>query len=211
MTRRLVLAPGAWRPADLEPAVAWLRQGGVVAFPTDTLYGLACDVRNADAVRAIFDVKGRGRESALPVIAGSAVQVEALTGPFNARERRLVSRAWPGPLSLIREAPAWMPVEVHGGAGTVAVRVPDHPVARALAEAAGTLISATSANRSGAPPTDRPDGLGVLADDPRVLVIDGGVTPGGAPSTIADVRADPPVCLREGAVPWSRVLNWLHP
>lgn len=211
MTRRLVLTPGAWRASDLAPAIEWLRGGGVVAYPTDTLYGLACDVRQADAVRAIFDVKGRGRESALPLIGASAAQVEALTGPFSARERALVARAWPGPLSLIRDAPAWMPIEVHGGAGTVAVRVPDHPVARGLAEGAGTLISATSANRSGTPPTDRADGLGALAEDPRVFVIDGGMTPGGAPSTIADVRGDTPVCLRDGAVPWSRVLDWLHP
>ena len=114
-------------------------------------------------------------------------------------------------VAVVRDAPAWMPAEVHGGHRTVAIRVPDHPVARGLAEAFGGLIAATSANRSGEPPAAAAHELGALADDPRVLVIDGGPTQGGAPSTLVDVRGSQPICLREGAVAWSRVLNSLHP
>lgn len=196
--------------ADLLPAARWLALGGLVVFPTDTLYGLACDVRQPAAVDAVFDVKGRVAAAALPLIAASVAQVEAATGALTTIERRVVDHAWPGPLAIIRPAPAWVPEAVHGGTGTVAVRVPDHRVSRLLAEASGWVIAATSANRSGAAPADRVEGLDAITRDPRVLVVDGGPTPGGHPSTIVDLRESDPRCVREGAVPWSRVLDWLH-
>ncbi len=195
---------------DLLPAARWLELGGLVVFPTDTLYGLACDVRQPAAVDAVFDVKGRAAASALPLIACSGAQVEEATGELTERERRVVTQAWPGPLAIIRPAPAWVPPAVHAGTGTVAIRVPDHRVSRLLAESLGWVIAATSANRSGAPPVDRVDRLDAITRDPRVLVVDGGSTPGGPPSTIVNLRDEPPRCVREGAVPWSRVLDWLH-
>lgn len=206
----LVVDPITPAVAVIDQAARWLARGGVVAFPTDTLYGLACDVRQAEAVRAVFDVKGRGAAAALPLIAASVEQVEDATGALSMRERAVIARAWPGPLALVRPAASWMAPEVHADQGTVAIRVPDHTVARALAGTLGSVIAATSANRSGAPPTDIVTGLGSIAEDPRVLVIDGGRTPGGLPSTIVDLRGDTPVCVREGAVPWTRVLDWLH-
>jgi L-threonylcarbamoyladenylate synthase len=112
---------------------------------------------------------------------------------------------------LVRDAPGWLPAEVHGGHRTIAIRVPDHRVARGLAEAFGGLIAATSANRSGQAPAVTAADLGELADDPRVFVVDGGATTGGAPSTLVDVRGAQPVCLREGAVPWKRVLDSIYP
>jgi L-threonylcarbamoyladenylate synthase len=181
-----------------------------VAFPTDTLYGLAVNVRDAGAVRRLFELKGRSARAALPLIAASTAQVVTATGALTAREAALASSFWPGPLSVVRDAPSWVPAEVHGGHRTVAIRVPDHRVARSLAEAFDDLIAATSANRSGEPPAAAAHELGSLADDPRVLVIDGGPTQGGAPSTLVDVRGSQPICLREGAVAWSRVLNSLH-
>lgn len=208
--RTLVVDAGACTPGDLTAAAAWLADGGIVAFPTDTLYGLAVNIRDIAAVRRLFDLKGRPARAALPIIASSVAQVVAATGPLSAREAVLAGACWPGPLSIVRDAPDWVPVEVHGGHRTLAIRVPDHQVARSLAEAFGAVVAATSANRTGEPAAVCVTDLGALADDPRVFVIDGGPTRGGAPSTLVDVRGAQPVCLREGAVPWSRVVELLH-
>jgi L-threonylcarbamoyladenylate synthase len=209
--RRLVVDAVTCTAEDVRPAAEWLAQGGVVAFPTDTWYGLAVNVRDAAAVRRLFDLKGRSARAALPLVAGSTAQVVTATGPLSSREARLASAFWPGPLSLVRDAPVGMPTEVHGGLRTVAIRVPDHAIARGLANAFGDVVSATSANRSGEAPAGDVAGLGAMADDPRVLVIDGGPTLGGAPSTLVDVRGSTPLCVRDGAVAWSRVLELLHP
>jgi L-threonylcarbamoyladenylate synthase len=195
---------------DLTPAVEWLRAGGVVAMPTDTFYGLAVDIRNASAVRQLFALKGRDARAALPLIAADIAQVVACGGRLEAREAALAQAFWPGPLSIVREAPSWIVPEVHGGHRTVAIRIPAHLVARRLCEAWGGVLSATSANVSGAPSVDRVEALGAIAQDPRVFVIDAGVTPGGLPSTLVDVRAARPVLLREGAIPGSRVLDFLQ-
>jgi len=208
--RMLRVDPAHCVARDLAPAAEWLRAGGVVAMPTDTFYGLAVDVRNAAAVRLLFALKGRDARAALPLIAADLAQVVACGGRLEAREAALAAAFWPGPLSIVRDAPAWVVPEVHGGHRTVAIRIPAHLVARRLCEAWGGVVSATSANISGAPSVDRADALGALARDPRVLVIDAGATPGGLPSTLVDVRAPRPVLLREGAIPWSRVLDFLQ-
>lgn len=198
------------RPGELDPAVEWLRAGRVVAFPTETFYGLAVDPASAGAVAALFDLKGRPATLALPLIASSCDSVEAWAGAFPALTARLAERFWPGPLSLIVDAPASLASGVAAADGTVAVRVPGHPVARALAAAFGGPLTSTSANRSGSQPARRVDEMDSVATDPRVLVVDGGDTPGGLASTIVDARHDAPRLLREGAVPWSRVLEFLH-
>jgi L-threonylcarbamoyladenylate synthase len=208
--RRLRVDPVSCQVADLAPAVQWLRAGGVVVMPTDTLYGLAVDIRSESAVRRLFAVKGRSARAALPLIAADTAQVVACTGALTAREAALAATFWPGPLSIVRDAPASMAAEVHGGHRTVAIRVPAHVVARRLCEAWGSPLSATSANLSGEPAVDRVEALGAIVDDPHVFVIDAGVCPGGRPSTLVDVRAPQPVLLRDGAIEWSRVLDCLH-
>ena len=205
----LTLDPITCSVDDLAPAAGHLRTAGVVAFPTDTLYGLAVDPTSAPAVRALFELKGRASDAALPVIGASIEQVEACFGTLDAATRDLAGRFWPGPLSLILPAPASFAAGVHAGHGTVAVRVPDHRVARLLAGAFARPITATSANLSGALPAHAPADL-----DPSiragVLVIDAGPAPGGLPSTIVDARTSPPRLVRAGAVPWSRVLESLQ-
>jgi L-threonylcarbamoyladenylate synthase len=201
---------GAWDAADLRTAVAWIEGGGVVAYPTDTFYGLGADVRSDLAVAAIFDLKGRDERAPLPLIAASLAQVEAFCGPLGPLASRLANRFWPGPLALICDAPAGISPSVHAGTGTIAVRVPAQAMARALADAWGRPITATSANRSGDPPASSLAALGSLADDSRLLVIDAGPTAGGAPSTIVDARGAAPTVVREGAVPWERVLRSLQ-
>jgi L-threonylcarbamoyladenylate synthase len=205
--RRVRVDPETCAAADLTAAAAWLAGGGIVAFPTETVYGLAVDPRSGTAVAGLFALKGRAFNLALPLVAASLEAIERALGPLDARSRRLADGFWPGPLSLIVPAPEAIASDVHGGVGTVAVRVPSHAVARALAQAAGGLVTATSANRHGEPPAVRVEDLGSIADDPRVLVVDGGEAPGGLPSTIVDARPEMPVLVRAGAVSWERVLQ----
>jgi len=195
-------------PVSIEAAAACIRAGGVVGFPTDTLYGLAADPRNPAGVRKIFAVKQRPPDRPLPLIAGDRDAVER-AAHLSLLARRLAERAWPGPLTLLVPAHPGLVPEVHQGTGLVGIRVPDHPVARALAAAAGGLITATSANRSGEPPADRPESLLHLADTGLDLLLDAGPVPGGAPSTVVDVSGDTPVLVRAGALPWERVLEFL--
>lgn len=205
----LRIDPDVCHPEDLAPAVDWLKAGGVVAFPTDTFYGLACDPTSAAAVKNLFEIKGREARAALPLVASSTRQVEASCGRLGSVEGRLAARFWPGPLSLILDAPANLASEVHGGRRSIAIRVPAHAIAQALCAVWGAPLTATSANRSGDPPVTTAAALGALIDDPRVLVIDGGPVPGGAPSTILDARGVPPTLVREGAIAWDRVLRSL--
>ena len=160
-------------PTDPDPelvarAAAAIRAGGVVALPTDTLYGLAVDPFNADAVQRLFALKGRTAGQALPLIAGNIAQVTRQLGPLAPRAQRLADRFWPGPLTLLVSvpqrttspgAPASLADAVSAGTGRVGVRVPAHAVARALCEAVGSVLTATSANLSGQPPTDDPDAV----------------------------------------------------
>jgi L-threonylcarbamoyladenylate synthase len=190
---------------DMAPAVAMLRQGGIVAFPTDTFYGLAVDPSSAKAVERLFALKGRRADAALPFVAASRAQVDAWCAA-NRLTGRLADAFWPGPLSLICDAPASVVPAVHAGLGTIAIRVPAHRVARALAEAWGSPLPATSANRSGEPPAVAPGDLEALSA-PDLLIVDGGPAAGGAPSTIVDARHEPPVLVRAGAITWDRVLH----
>ncbi len=205
----LVVNPDTCVPADLAPAVEWLRDGGIVAFPTDTLYALGIDPVSAAAVRNLVQLKGRVDGSALPFVAASVAQVESFCGPLGGATARLASQFWPGPLSLVFDAPGAVDPGVHGGLASIAIRVPNHRVAQALAAAFGTPLTSTSANRHGQPPVRRAADLDPLISG-RVLVVDGGATPGGMPSTIVDARAAPPRLIREGAVPWNRVLESLQ-
>jgi L-threonylcarbamoyladenylate synthase len=209
-TRRLTVDPQTVQTEDLAAAVAWLREGSVVAFPTDTLYGLAVDPFSDAAVRVLFDLKGRPARAAIPLLADSIEQVEAVCGPMGSTGARLAAAWWPGPLSLILDAPARVSVAIHGGRRSVAIRVPAHPVARALARAFGSVVTATSANLTGETPAASVDALAPLADDRRVFVIDAGPATGGAPSTIVDARGSTPELVRAGAIPWERVLESLQ-
>lgn len=198
----------------LERAVEIIQRGGVVAVPTETYYGLAADASNPRAIARIFEIKGRPATMALPLVAASLEQVEAMLGALDARTALIARRFWPAPLSLVVAAPPRFrgAVDAAGAAGsqTVAVRVPDHAFVRELAARAGTLLTATSANKTGEPPATEAAAversIGALVD----LVIDGGTTPGGLPSTIADLRGPAPRLIREGATAWPRILEALH-
>jgi L-threonylcarbamoyladenylate synthase len=194
--------------AAVAAAVDVLRQGGVVAFPTDTLYGLAVDPRSDAAVAKLFALKGRGVTAAVPLIGASIEQV-ILAGTLGPRERRIADAFWPGPLSIVIPPSPAIARGVLGGEDTVAVRVPAHRVARQLAAAFGFCITATSANPTGSPPARSADAV-VSALPQLDLLLDGGDAPGGAPSTIVRFDSDAPVLIRAGAVSWERVLKSLQ-
>jgi len=194
----------------IEEAATWIARGGVVAIPTDTLYGLAVDPFSADAVARLFAVKGRARERALPLVAADVEQVVAGLGALTAVGRRLAERYWPGPLTLLVAAPRALAAEVHGGTGKVGVRVPRDDVARAICRAARRPVTATSANVSGAAATADPGEVERTLGSRIDLLIDTGPAPGGAPSTIVDATADPPALVRAGAIGWNEIEAWLH-
>lgn len=189
----------------IQHAADVLRSGGVVAYPTDTLYALAVDPRNASAVAHLFALKGRDAGKASPLIAASLDQAQ-LAVDFNEPARRLAAEFWPGPLSLVLPANKALCRAVLAGACTAAIRVPNNDTARALALAFGYCITATSANVSGHLPARAPADIDaeVLA---RVDLVIDGACPGGEPSTIVDVTSNPPRLVRRGAVAWERVLE----
>ena len=177
-----------------------LRAGGLVAFPTETVYGLGADAWNAEAVARIFTVKRRPADNPLIVHVADQNGLAAVAARVPPLARRLAARFWPGPLTLVVDAAPEVPAVTTGGLATVAVRMPDHPVALALLDAAGVPIAAPSANRSGRPsPTTAAHVLADLGGDVDV-VLDGGSCPVGVESTVVDARGDRPLILREGAV-----------
>jgi len=191
-------------------AAAILRGGGIVAYPTDTLYGLAVDPANRAAVQQLYRIKGRSVDQAIPLIASSERQIVERTGPLAPLAARLARQFWPGPLTLVLAAWPGLDEAIHAGTGTVAIRVPDSRLARDLAAACGWPITSTSANRSGEPAPSRADEARVGLADLLDAIIDGGPSPGGPPSTLVDVTGASPRLVRAGAVPWERVLECLR-
>jgi L-threonylcarbamoyladenylate synthase len=207
--KRLIVDPRRPEPAAIAEAAAVIRDGGIVAYPTDTLYGLAADPRDPRAVARLFAVKGRPADRAVPVIAADE-RAAAEAGRLAGRTRALARHFWPGPLTLLVRADARLAPAVHSESRLVGVRVPDSVVACALALRAGGLITATSANRSGAGATADPNDLEALAACGLDLLLDAGPAPGGPPSTIVDATAELPLLVRPGAVAWERVLEFLN-
>ena len=197
--------PQAPQRDAIQEAAKWIRNGGLVALPTDTLYGLAADPFRADAIARLFLAKGRAADQALPLIAADAAQIAAHLGPLPPAGERLAAKFWPGPLTLLMVAPGALADAVSAGTGRVGVRVPAHEIARAICRGAGTPITATSANRSGQPATAEPAEVERELGETVDLLIDAGRAPGGAPSTIVDVTGSTVTLVRPGAVPWDEI------
>ncbi len=208
--RRVYVDPDAPQRDAVEDAVTWIQSGGVVAIPTDTLYGLAADPFNAAAVERIFAVKGRSAERALPLIAADVAQITSYFGPLSRDAETLAGRFWPGPLTMLLHAPRAMAADVSGGTGRVGVRVPDHSIARAVCAGVGRPITATSANISGEPATSDPDEVERTLGGAVDFLLDTGRTRGGAPSTILDVTDGDPRLVRAGAIEWEAIQRCLH-
>ena len=179
-------------------ALETLRAGGLVAFPTDTVYGLGCLAFDQAAIESIYVAKDRPLEKAIPILIADVDDLDRVARDLPERARHLASRFWPGPLTLILPKRADLPAAV-SATDTVGVRIPDNDIARTLLRAAGPM-AVTSANLSG---RESPRAVSeVMAQlDGRVpLVLDGGETRGGVPSTVVDVSGAEPVILREGPI-----------
>ena len=206
---RIPVDPRRPQPDAIERASAVIRAGGVVAIPTDTLYGLAADPFRADAIARVFAAKSRADERALPLIATSVHQIAQRLGALPPAAHRLATRFWPGPLTLLVPATPALAARVSGGTGRVGVRVPAHDAARALCDACGTPLTATSANLSGEAASADPAAVAAALAGRIDAILDAGPTPGGSPSTIVDVTGPEPTLVRAGAIPWEDVLACL--
>jgi len=189
------------RDADAIPqAAAILRRGGLLGIPTETVYGLGADALNETAVRHIFEAKGRPQDNPLIIHVPDASWLERYCREVPETAYRLAERFWPGPLTMILPRREIVPLQTTGGLETVGVRCPDHPVTRAIIEAAGVPVAAPSGNTSGRP---SPTTAGHMAEDMdgRIdAIVDGGPCSVGVESTIVDLTVMPPRLLRPGGV-----------
>lgn len=197
-------------------AGAALAAGELVAFPTETVYGLGADGTNPRAVTNIYRVKGRPPDNPLILHVMDAAAAQEVARVWPADARRLADRFWPGPLTLVVPARPTVPRVVRGGLDTVAVRCPSHPVARRLLAAAGMPVAAPSANRSGRPSPTTADAVAHAlggADVPDVVVwlLDGGPSAIGVESTVVDVSGGRPVLLRPGGLPRPAIEDLVGP
>jgi L-threonylcarbamoyladenylate synthase len=185
---------------QIKKGVEILKKGGLVAFPTDTVYGLGVGAYQVSAVERLFTVKQRPREMALPLLLADFTQINEVAQFISPTAWRLASKYWPGALTLVVYRSERVPDIISNGGDTVAVRIPDHPVPLALIKGLGMPVVGTSANLSGQP--NALDALGVRTTlgDRLDLIIDGGPAPGGKESTVVDITGEIPVILREGAI-----------
>jgi L-threonylcarbamoyladenylate synthase len=200
VTEVIHVDPEAPDPEAIARAATCLRRGGLVAFPTETVYGLGVHALDRAAVRRLFEAKGRPAIDPLIVHVDGVERIQDLVQHLPDAARALAARFWPGPLTLVLRKSSRVPDEVTAGLMTVAVRVPAHPVARALLEAAAIPVAAPSANLFSRPSPTRASH--VLDDlEGRIdLVVDGGPTPVGVESTVLDLTGIVPIVLRPGAV-----------
>jgi L-threonylcarbamoyladenylate synthase len=191
-------------PSDPVPAFFRCKQvissGGVVVYPTDTFYGLGVDPQNAEAVNRLFQVKGRAGNQPILLLLKDAAQVNDWAAEVNAEAEHLMNKYWPGPLTLVFRAKQQVLPLLTGGRGTIGLRVPGNPVTRQLLGMIGTALTGTSANISGEQSLRTAEEAAAAIGDLADLVLDGGPTAGGKPSTVVDVSTHPIRVIREGAV-----------
>jgi L-threonylcarbamoyladenylate synthase len=184
---------------QVEKGASILQKGGVVAFPTDTVYGLGASIGIDSAVEKVYRIKERPRHMALPLLLADLSQLETVASSIPASARLLADKFWPGPLTLVLLKSDAVPDIVSGGGKTIAVRIPDHPIPTSLARGIGTAIVGTSANLSGQPSAltaaEAREQLGDKVD----FIIEGDC-PGGRESTVVDLTGETPVILRPGAI-----------
>lgn len=199
-TRVVAVDPERPDPGVMRAAGALVAAGGLVAFPTESFYGLGADALDAAAVARVFEVKGRPGDKPLLVLVDSVDMVAGLATDIPDRVRALMARHWPGALTLVLPACARVPTALTAGTGTVGVRMPGHAVARALVAAAARPVTAPSANPSAAPPPQTAAAVRDYFEGRVELILDGGRTGGGAGSTVVDCTGWPPRVLRQGPV-----------
>lgn len=182
----------------IEESLRVLNEGGIVAYPTESFYALGVKATDEEAIERLFKLKERPFDKPLPVIAGDIKTLKSIVKEIPPKAEPLISRYWPGALTLIFEALDNIPDLLTGKTGKVAVRIPAEGFALYLVRKAGFPITATSANPSSMPPASSAKVVRDYFDDRIDLIVDGGETPGGLPSTIIDVTCKPPKLIRKG-------------
>jgi len=195
-------------PRAFPRALEILKVGGLVALPTDTVYGLGALAFDGLAVESIYAAKARPVEKAIPVLVGDLADLAKVTLTIPEMASRLADRFWPGPLTLVVPRHPRLP-EAVSATSTVAVRLPDHPAARALLRLAGPM-AVTSANLSGQPSPSTAEEVFAQLGGRIALILDGGKTPGGIPSTLVDCTGSEPKLLREGPISLAEILSVLE-
>ena len=198
------------REAAIEAASLAVQRGHLVVLPTDTVYGIGADAFDPAAVRALLAAKGRGREMPPPVLISAATTVDALAVRIPGYARALIDAFWPGPLTLVCHQQGSLQWDLGDTRGTVAVRMPDHEIAREVLERTGPL-AVSSANRTGMPAATDADQAEQMLGDEVDVIIDAGDSPGGEASTIVDVTGSQGRVLRRGALSLEQLNAVLEP
>ncbi|WP_121258060.1 L-threonylcarbamoyladenylate synthase [Nocardioides ferulae] len=198
------------REAAVAAATLAVQRGELVVLPTDTVYGVGADAFDPAAVRALLDAKGRGRDMPPPVLVSAATTLDALAVRVPPWARTLVDEFWPGPLTLVCHQQSSLQWDLGDTRGTVAVRMPDHDVARELLERTGPL-AVSSANRTGLPAATTADAAEEMLGQSVSVLVDAGESPGGAASTIVDATVTPGRVLRLGALSLEELNAVLEP
>ena len=184
---------------SINQAISILRSGGVVAFPTDTVYGVGVDPFEPAAVRKLYQIKGRPIDKPIPILVGSLDDVVHIAQNLPSTFSQLAEQFWPGELTLIVEAKA-LPPEITAGGDTVGVRMPDHPLALGLLQRFGGAIATTSANKSDEPPATSAEEVRSVLGELVDIILDGGQTATRVASTVLDLSVSPPQIRRRGGI-----------
>jgi L-threonylcarbamoyladenylate synthase len=209
MTKIIKVAPSTLSDA-FSQARETIVSGGVIAYPTDTFYGLGADPNNASAVHKLFAIKGRRKDQPILLLISDPGFVDTWAAEITPVAERLMKEFWPGPLTLVFRAKKGMLPEITAGTGTVGLRMPGSPLTRRLLSYLGTALTGTSANISGEQSIASGEVAAAVLDGMVDLVLDGGMTEGGKPSTIVDVISEKIRIIREGAIPSDVLQQKIH-
>jgi L-threonylcarbamoyladenylate synthase len=198
------------REAAIEAATMAVQQGELVVLPTDTVYGIAADAFDADAVASLLEAKGRGRDMPPPVLVSTASTIDALAAELPGYARALIEEFWPGPLTLVCRQQTSLQWDLGDTRGTVAVRMPDHELTREILDRTGPL-AVSSANGTGLPAATDADQADEMLGQFVAVIVDDGVSPGGHASTIVDATGDQGRVLRRGALSLEQLNAVLEP
>jgi len=194
-------------PRALEQTIAAIQKGGIVAFPTDTVYGIAASLTAPEALHRIFTVKGRTAAKTLPILIASGAALKPLVRNPDPRLLALANQFWPGPLTMILPGNPDLPPEVLASDGTIGLRIPNHSVALTIAERSGGAIAVTSANPSGSAPALHAADIPPFLAEHIDIILDGGIARGGKASTVVRLGDDGLEILREGTITQEAIEN----
>ena len=204
-SKRSIIIPATSDDYSSEVATVY-KNGGVIAYPTESFYGLGVDPYNAAAVEKLFAIKGRSASKAIPLIVSNMAMVEGIATELTPFIRQIMEKHWPGPLTIVVKAKAGLlPAALTAGSDTVALRIPGSKVARELVEAIGGPLTTTSANPSNMIPATTAEMVMGYFSEMIDLIVDGGELEGISPTTVIDLAHGAPILLREGLLPFSMI------